>query len=165
MSLFELWEEKATKHETKKDFKKFWKEYSNTEKKIYEDILQNHTQVFEGTIKDLSEKYETSKELFVGFLDGINNSLQETLKLKELKEDSFIQLKINFEKLYYNMLEAKADYLFNLSQWDKILDAKKRKEIKKEQRKSKTLIKEHKIGRNDPCPCGSGKKYKKCCGQ
>ncbi len=21
-----------------------------------------------------------------------------------------------------------------------------------------------KIGRNDPCPCGSGKKYKKCCG-
>ena len=22
----------------------------------------------------------------------------------------------------------------------------------------------HKIGRNDPCPCGSGKKYKKCCG-
>jgi uncharacterized protein YecA (UPF0149 family) len=165
MSLFELWEEKATKHETKKDFKKFWKEYSATEKKIYEDILQNHTQVFEGTIKDLSEKYETSKELFVGFLDGINNSLQETLKLKELKEDSFIQLKINFEKLYYNMLEAKADYLFNLPQWDKILDVEKRKEIKKEQRKSKTLIKEHKIGRNDLCPCGSGKKYKKCCGQ
>jgi uncharacterized protein YecA (UPF0149 family) len=22
-----------------------------------------------------------------------------------------------------------------------------------------------KTGRNDPCPCGSGKKYKKCCGQ
>ncbi|MCG2879304.1 SEC-C domain-containing protein, partial [Obesumbacterium proteus] len=21
------------------------------------------------------------------------------------------------------------------------------------------------VGRNDPCPCGSGKKYKKCCGQ
>ena len=24
---------------------------------------------------------------------------------------------------------------------------------------------EPKIGRNDPCPCGSGKKYKKCCGK
>jgi len=23
----------------------------------------------------------------------------------------------------------------------------------------------HKVGRNDPCPCGSGKKYKKCCGR
>ncbi len=26
-------------------------------------------------------------------------------------------------------------------------------------------IKTQKIGRNDPCPCGSGKKYKKCCGR
>ncbi len=24
---------------------------------------------------------------------------------------------------------------------------------------------EKKVGRNEPCPCGSGKKYKKCCGQ
>jgi preprotein translocase subunit SecA len=27
------------------------------------------------------------------------------------------------------------------------------------------LQRTEKIGRNDPCPCGSGKKYKKCCGQ
>jgi SWIM/SEC-C metal-binding protein len=25
-------------------------------------------------------------------------------------------------------------------------------------------VKSEKIGRNSPCPCGSGKKYKKCCG-
>jgi preprotein translocase subunit SecA len=24
---------------------------------------------------------------------------------------------------------------------------------------------EEKVGRNDPCPCGSGQKYKKCCGK
>jgi len=29
---------------------------------------------------------------------------------------------------------------------------------------SQTVRKGAKIGRNDPCPCGSGKKYKKCCG-
>lgn len=29
---------------------------------------------------------------------------------------------------------------------------------------TKTVVKEIKVGRNDPCPCGSGKKYKKCCG-
>jgi len=28
-----------------------------------------------------------------------------------------------------------------------------------------SLIKKKKVGRNDPCPCGSGKKYKKCCGR
>ena len=33
-------------------------------------------------------------------------------------------------------------------------------------RKTRTIIREYakKVGRNDPCPCGSGKKYKKCCG-
>ena len=29
----------------------------------------------------------------------------------------------------------------------------------------KTKIVEKKVGRNEPCPCGSGKKYKKCCGK
>ena len=29
----------------------------------------------------------------------------------------------------------------------------------------KTVVKGKKVGRNDPCPCGSGKKYKKCCGK
>ncbi len=31
--------------------------------------------------------------------------------------------------------------------------------------KQKTVVKGDKVGRNDPCPCGSGKKYKKCCGR
>ncbi|WP_430733003.1 SEC-C metal-binding domain-containing protein [Clostridium tertium] len=31
--------------------------------------------------------------------------------------------------------------------------------------KKKTIVNEEKIGRNDPCPCGSNKKYKKCCGK
>ena len=30
---------------------------------------------------------------------------------------------------------------------------------------TKPKIAEKKIGRNEPCPCGSGKKYKKCCGK
>jgi SWIM/SEC-C metal-binding protein len=29
----------------------------------------------------------------------------------------------------------------------------------------KTKVAAKKVGRNEPCPCGSGKKYKKCCGQ
>lgn len=31
--------------------------------------------------------------------------------------------------------------------------------------KPETVSVERKVGRNDPCPCGSGKKYKKCCGK
>ncbi|MFQ7775029.1 MAG: SEC-C metal-binding domain-containing protein, partial [Anaerotignum faecicola] len=46
-----------------------------------------------------------------------------------------------------------------------IYDAETRKHFALEQKKSKTIVKGEKIGRNDPCPCGSGKKYKKCCGR
>ena len=41
----------------------------------------------------------------------------------------------------------------------------KRKEITKEYHESLVFKAAPKIGRNDPCPCGSGKKYKKCCGK
>ena len=32
-------------------------------------------------------------------------------------------------------------------------------------RSSKMYVKQQEPNRNDPCPCGSGKKYKKCCGK
>jgi uncharacterized protein YecA (UPF0149 family) len=31
--------------------------------------------------------------------------------------------------------------------------------------KDETVQRKEKVGRNTPCPCGSGKKYKKCCGR
>ncbi|MBX3428208.1 MAG: SEC-C domain-containing protein [Hyphomonadaceae bacterium] len=33
-----------------------------------------------------------------------------------------------------------------------------------EQRTPRQPIRSQKVGRNEPCPCGSGKKWKKCCG-
>ena len=74
-------------------------------------------------------------------------------------------MNIDLEKLYFNMLEAKAEYLYNLPQWDAIFSAEKRKEIQKAYRESTMVRNENKVGRNDACPCGSGKKYKKCCGK
>ena len=61
--------------------------------------------------------------------------------------------------------EKSASYLYNLPQWDAIFSEEKRKEIAKNYKDSKTVRNENKVGRNDPCPCGSGKKYKKCCGK
>ena len=69
------------------------------------------------------------------------------------------------EKLYFNMLEAKAKWLYTLPEWEDVLPLSKRQEITKAWRKSRQVINDQKIGRNDPCPCGSGKKYKKCCGK
>ena len=77
-----------------------------------------------------------------------------------------IDLKIVPEKLFVNMLKADAEYLYSLPQWETILGEEKMAEIAKEYRASRTVRREGpKIGRNDPCPCGSGKKYKHCCGR
>ena len=76
-----------------------------------------------------------------------------------------VSLDIDPEKLYMNMVQCKADWLYELPQWDNIFSAEKRKALYLTEKKSHTVVKEKKIGRNDPCPCGSGKKYKQCCGK
>ena len=100
-----------------------------------------------------------------GFLDGINESLVEANPIEEMKEDTVVSLKFDKEKLYKNMVDAKADWLYELPQWDEIFDKEKKHALYLEQKKSGTIVKGKKIGRNDPCPCGSGKKYKQCCGK
>lgn len=47
----------------------------------------------------------------------------------------------------------------------KLEELQERIDVMKETRVQQVIRKGPKIHRNDPCPCGSGKKYKKCCGQ
>jgi uncharacterized protein len=165
MSLFETWRSTAYNEELdEQSQREFWENYFEVEESIYEKLLTNPAEPTVGTIKDLAEKFGTDSLTFMGFLDGINDSLKESLKLEELEEESNISLNIDLEKLYYNMLTAKAEWLYSLPQWDELLTEEKRKEITKEQRLSGTVVKDKEPGRNDPCTCGSGKKYKKCCG-
>ena len=63
-----------------------------------------------------------------------------------------------------NMVQCNAEWLYTLPQWDAIFTKEKQEELYKKEKSSHTIVKPPKIGRNDPCPCGSGKKYKKCCG-
>jgi len=143
----------------------FWREYGSIEKEVYTRILQNPSTIYSGSFKSLAEQFQTEPLFFMGFLDGINDSLVTSLKLDEITEETEIELKINLENLYFNMLSAKADYLYELPQWDAIFSKEKRKDITRNWKDSKTIVNETKIGRNDACPCGSGKKYKKCCGK
>ena len=112
----------------------------------------------------MAKEFGTELSVFVGFLDGINDSLLEPNPIEEMDENTKIRLPYDKEKLYYNMVAAKADWLYELEQWDALLSPERRKELYKEQKNSGTVVKGKKVGRNDPCPCGSGKKYKKCCG-
>lgn len=155
-------------YDTSKDQKtmqEFWQRYFLLEKGIYEKLLENPDEEVNGTVKELAEKYEIELMPMVGFLDGINESLVTPNPIDTMEEDTEVSLAFDKEKLYRNMVEAKADWLYNLPQWEKIFDEETRKELYKDQRNAHTVRNTVKVGRNDPCPCGSGKKYKFCCGK
>ena len=165
MKLFEQWRD-LIENQTDETFREFWTEYSGAETKIYSAILDNPGEKVKGKIGELAAELEVRPVIYMGFLDGINTSLAGgEIALEDLNEESEIELDIDLEKLFYNMLAAEAEYLYTLPQWENILSEEKIAEIVKAFKKSKTVVKGEKIGRNDPCPCGSGKKYKKCCGR
>lgn len=167
MAILETWRNLAYGEGLQeKEREDFWAGYFTIEKGIYEKILSNPTEVIEGTVAELAKRYDTELLIMTGFLDGINESLKGYENpIDTMEEDTPVKIEIDPEKLYYNMVEAKAEWLYNLPQWDNILTPEKRKELYRSQKASGTIRKAQKIGRNDPCPCGSGLKYKKCCGK
>ena len=167
MSLFEDWKALTEVERSHQEHNAFWTAYFDMEKEGYQRILANHGQVLEGKLSALAGEFNMSETEFTGFLDGINTSLSESaeLKLEALTSESDVKLEVEYEKLYFNMLNAKASWLYELDEWKPILSEEKRKEIAKAFRASKIFVADQSIGRNDPCPCGSGKKYKKCCGK
>ena len=166
MALLKEWRDVAYSQETdKKQMQAFWTDYFQKEKSVYEKLLANPDETVSGTVKELAEKYELPLQIMVGFLDGINDSLIEPNPIDEMEEDTVVSLAFDKEKLYKNMVDAKADWLYGLPMWEEIFDEEKRNELYKEAKRMNTIVKPKKIGRNDPCPCGSGKKYKYCCGR
>ncbi len=164
--LLDQWHEMAYNEKlSREQLENFWGAYFNIEKGIYEQLLENPDTEVKGTVAELAKKYGQEVLVMVGFLDGINDSLVEPNPIETMAEDTVVSLAFDKEKLYKNMVDAKADWLYELPQWDKIFDEETRKRLYREQKQSGTIRKEKKIGRNDPCPCGSGKKYKKCCGR
>ena len=118
-----------------------------------------------GVLGGLRRMNITTPVIITTALDGINDSLVIPNPIEEMEEDTVVTLAYDKELLYKNMVDAKADWLYNLPMWDEIFTEEQKKTLYMEQKKSGTVIKGKKIGRNDPCPCGSGKKYKYCCGK
>lgn len=164
MALLDEWKKIAYNEKADKDeLQNFWQRYFLLEKGIYEKLLLNPDEEVKGTVKELAEKYNVSILDMTGFLDGIDESLKEPNPIETMEEDTVVSLAFDKEKLYKNMVDAKADWLYNLPMWNDIFDHATKKALYLEQKKSGTVIVGKKIGRNDPCPCGSGKKYKFCC--
>ena len=160
------WRAKAYDEQADKaSLQKLWIEYFQKEKEIYQQLLKNPDEEVKGTVKELADKYSVDVMTMTGFLDGINESLKVENPIETMEEDTEVSLGFDKELLYKNMVAAEADWLYNLEEWNTIFDEDKKKALYKEQKSSTTVVKGNKIYPNDPCPCGSGKKYKKCCGK
>ena len=165
-TLYQQWQNIAYDETAdRSQLEKFWGTYFQIEKEIYEKLLSNPDEVVKGTVKELAEKFGQEVLTMIGFLDGINESLLIEIDLDTVEEDTVVSLAFDKERLYKNMVAAKADWLYELPQWDKIFTEEKKKVLYKEQKNARTIHVEKKVYPNDPCPCGSGKKYKKCCGK
>jgi len=164
MSLYENWVQSSYDAQGN-TIKRVWDVYLPLEQKIYENMLATKNPVIEGVLGELADKHGMTPEFFTGFLDGISGALSPEPEMEELDEESTVSFTVDFEALYRRMVDFKAQHLLDLPEWDNVYDAKERERLFKEQRAAKTVVREgDKIGRNDPCPCNSGKKFKKCCG-
>lgn len=166
MALLKKWRDKAYSETANKgDLQRLWADYFQKEKDIYAELLKSPDEEVKGTVKELAEKYNIDIMTMTGFLDGINDSLKTPNPIEEMEEDTQVSLLFDKELLYKNMVAAGADWLYELPEWEEIFDEEKRKELYREQKLSTTIRKPAKVYPNDPCPCGSGMKYKKCCGR
>ena len=165
MAILDEW--KAVAYDNKQDrhhLEKFWNNYFEKEKGVYAILLKNPDKVYKGTVHDLAEQFGLTDLEMAGFLDGIQESLKEPNPIETMEADTEVSLCYDLEKLYRNMVDARAEWLYTLPEWDNIYSKDKQHDILISQRKSHT-VNVKKIGRNDPCPCGSGKKYKFCHGR
>ena len=167
MALLEEWKKTAyNEHQPQPQLQAFWADYFEKEKSVYNELLNAPDETVSGTVKELAERYGITVMEMTGFLDGINDSLKKANDIENMTEDTEVSLGFDKEKLFRNMVDAKADWLYELPEWDDIYSKEEQETLIKDQKKSHTFVREgKKIGRNDPCPCGSGKKYKNCCGK
>ncbi len=136
--------------------------YDVREKELGEETLRELERVLMLRIVD---------EKWMDHLDTMDQ-LREGIGLRAYgQKDPLIEYKFESYDMFQNMIDAIQEdtirYLFrvNVVQEQKAVQPRKMIENRyAEEGPKKPVRKEVKVGRNDPCPCNSGKKYKKCCG-
>jgi uncharacterized protein YecA (UPF0149 family) len=166
MSYYDQWQEILSAGNSSQENEAEIQKYYQLETAAYERILQEQQEHIQGKASEVAADlgFGDQMTIFLGFLDGLQTSLQNRLDLSAVEDETEIMLDIDFRKLYWQMHEAKAEWLYSLKAWDEVMPKEEQQALTREYRTSK-IVRREKIGRNDPCTCGSGKKYKNCCGK
>ncbi len=125
-------------------------DYENKEKELGEDNMRQLEMI--ASLRSLDM-------LWVEHLENME-SLRESVRLRAYgQRDPLIEYKKESHAMFKDLLENYEKLVINTIMRAGI-------NIAPQQEKRQTIVEGVKeIGRNDPCPCGSGKKYKKCCGK
>lgn len=123
-----------------------------------EDFIYAFARVLAQFLHFLGEKQllQNTEELVAGVLAGDEQLFLKTTSLEEKDEmDAILQYAASLGVDLTDEAQVDAFLIDFLQANPNVLNGAS---------SSKQPIRHEKIGRNDPCPCGSGKKYKKCCG-
>jgi preprotein translocase subunit SecA len=109
----------------------------------------------------LTEYKKDSYNLFMQLIENIKREAIQTLQLVQFNFQTPEAQAEEQAKLEAMRDELEADLARAVTNAEELVEA----DIEDgEAPKAKPIRSEKKIKRNDPCPCGSGKKYKQCCG-
>jgi uncharacterized protein len=164
LSLLEKWKD-SLRNLKGNALNEYVNRYYKKEENAYASILREKNPILSGTVAELAGKFGMEDFEFAAFMDGISESVEPSVDAEQLEPETVVNVTVDWARLYKNMHKAKADWLYNLPEWEGIFDEEKRRELLFEYRREGQAVRESTVGRNDPCPCGSGKKYKKCCGK
>jgi preprotein translocase subunit SecA len=108
-------------------------------------------------------------EKWMDHLDAMDQ-LREGIGLRAYgQKDPLIEYKFESYQMFQNMVDAIQDdvvrYVFRVNVVQAPRERQTVENKYREEGPQRPVRRENKVGRNDPCPCGSGKKYKKCCGK
>ena len=143
-----------------------WNDFHEKEREVYRVLIANKTTELNGTAQELADQLGFDQLPHVAaFMHGIHEAvdLDEDF-VKGLEAETPIAITIDLQRLYKQMVAYKAKKLYTLPEWDDVFTPDEQRAFYLEEKKSHTVIRADKVGRNEPCPCGSGKKYKNCHG-
>ena len=107
---------------------------------------------------------------WMGHLDAMDQ-LRHGIGLRAYgQRDPLVEYKYEAYDMFQQMIEEIQEeivrYVYNVNIVERPRERQDLVENRgEEEEQKKTPVHSNKIGRNEPCPCGSGKKYKKCCGK
>ncbi|MCR4441623.1 MAG: preprotein translocase subunit SecA [Peptococcaceae bacterium] len=137
-----------------------WKDYEKREKELGPENMRELERLV--TLRVVDNKW-------MGHLDAMDQ-LRHGIGLRAYgQRDPLVEYKYEAYDMFNQMIEEIQEeivrYVYHVTFVERPKEREDLVENRGEGEVKRTPVTSRKIGRNDPCPCGSGKKYKKCCGK